>query len=87
MHVGLPISAETMLMGSDCDGSGNFVQGNNYSICVTPDSAEEARRIFDALSQDGLITMPLEKTFWGSLFGMLIDKFGVNWMVDIAVNQ
>jgi PhnB protein len=74
-------------LGSDCDSNGNFVQGNNFSICVNPDSEDEARRVFDALAQGGTIAMPLEKTFWGSLFGMLTDKFGINWMVDIAIEQ
>lgn len=87
MHVGLPISKETMLLGSDCDNSENFIQGSNFSICVNPDSVEEAHRLFDALSQGGTITMPLGQTFWGSLFGMLTDKFGVNWLVDIAIDQ
>jgi PhnB protein len=87
MHVGLPVSKETMLMGSDCDSNTNFVQGNNFSICVTPDSVEDAGRIFNALAVGGKIIMPLEKQFWGSLNGMLVDKFGINWMVDMALEQ
>jgi PhnB protein len=43
----------------------------------------EAERVFAALGQDGLITMPLEKTFWTTKFGMLQDRFGVTWMVSI----
>ena len=59
-----------------------FVAGNNFSILITPESEAEARRLFDALSAGGTVTMPLEKTFWASLFGMFIDKFGISWMVD-----
>ena len=87
LHVGLPISKETTLMGSDCDSKVNFVSGNNFSICVSPDSFEEAQRIFNALADGGKIIMPLEKQFWGALNGMLVDKFGINWMVDMALEE
>ena len=54
------------------------------SAITVPDEAE-ADRVFQALSADGgLVTMPLEKTFWTSKFGMLQDKFGVGWMVSVA---
>ncbi len=89
MHVSLPISKETILMGSD--SSSEFGQthilGNNISISVNTASEEEARKIFDGLSQGGRVTMPLEKTFWGAFFGMLTDKFGINWMVNHDYEQ
>ncbi len=47
-----------------------------------PDSREEAKRLFDALSVEGKITMPLEDAFWGGYFGALTDKYGVPWMVN-----
>ena len=84
MHISLPISKETTLMGSD--SSAEFGQatviGNNFSISINADSAEEARRVFEGLSAGGKVTMPLDKTFWGALFGMFTDKFGINWMVN-----
>lgn len=84
MHISLPISNETMLMGSDTGGewSSNFSIGNNFSISVNTQSTQEAVQLFNGLSLDGQITMPLAKTFWGSYFGMLTDKFGINWMVS-----
>ncbi|MCC7025866.1 MAG: VOC family protein [Saprospiraceae bacterium] len=84
MHISLPISTETMLMGSDTGGewSSNFSIGNNFSISVNTQSTQEADQLFNGLSLDGQITMPLAKTFWGSYFGMLTDKFGINWMVS-----
>lgn len=84
MHIGLPLGGGTILMGSDVPKSYEdyHVTGTNITLSVSPESEEEARRIFDALSQGGRVTMPQEKTFWGSLFGMLTDKFGINWMVD-----
>lgn len=84
MHISLPISAETMLMGSDTGGewSTSFTQGNNFSISVSTDSQQEADRIYAGLSRGGKATMPMSKTFWGSYFGMLTDKFGINWMIS-----
>lgn len=84
MHVSLPISKETMLMGSDTGGewAKDFKQGNNFSISVTAASKDEADRIFNALAAGGNITMPLASTFWGDYFGMLTDKFGINWMMS-----
>ena len=84
MHVGLPISAETILMGSDTmPGMGpNTKIGNNFSISIGVSSKEEADRLMAALSEGGKVTMPLEVTFWSAYFGMWTDKFGINWMVD-----
>lgn len=84
MHVSLPISNETMLMGSDTGGewAQHFSQGNNFSISVGTDSKAEADRIFSGLSAGGRVTMPLNHTFWGDYFGMLTDKFGINWMMS-----
>ena len=84
MHVSLPISKETILMGSDSsDAYGHAtVVGNNISISVNTDSKEEAFKIFDGLSAGGKVTMPMEKTFWGAWFGMFTDKFEINWMVN-----
>ena len=81
MHVSVRIG-ETVLMASDgmCDGKPNF-EGFALSITV-PDEAD-ADRVFAALSEGGLVTMPLEKTFWAPKFGMLQDRFGVGWMVSV----
>jgi PhnB protein len=81
MHATLRIG-ETMVMASDgrCEGEANF-EGFSLSIAV-PDEPE-AERVFAALSEDGLVTMPLEKTFWAPKFGMLQDRFGVGWMVSV----
>lgn len=85
MHVSLPISKETFLMGSDTGGewSPNFKVGNNFAISVNADTVEETEKIFNALAAGGTVTMPLAKTFWSSSYGMLTDKFGINWMVSI----
>jgi PhnB protein len=72
-----------MLMASDgrCEGPQPF---EGFSLSITLTDEAEAERVFAALSGDGgLVTMPLEKTFWAPKFGMLQDKFGVGWMVSV----
>lgn len=84
MHISLPISAETALMGSDTGGewAPNFVQGNNFAVSVNAADKDEADKLFAGLSAGGTVTMPLATTFWGAYFGMFTDKFGVGWMVS-----
>lgn len=84
MHVSLPISKETMLMGSDTSGEWafNFIQGNNFSVSINAESKEEADKLFNGLSAGGQVTMSMNSTFWGAYFGMFADKFGINWMVN-----
>ena len=88
MHVSLQISKETAIMGSDTGGewASKFKAGNNFSISINTNSKEEADRLFSGLSTGGLVTMPMEKTFWGDYFGMFTDKFEVNWMVSFNEN-
>ena len=84
MHVALPIGRGNMLMATDAlESMGQSVQpGSNFSLCLSADSEAEAHRLFTALANGGSITMPLEKAFWGALFGLLTDKFGIQWMVN-----
>lgn len=84
MHVSLPISKETSLMGSDSsDAYGQAtVIGNNFSISINAESKEEADRLYKELSDGGKQTMPMNTTFWGSYFGMLTDRFSVQWMIS-----
>jgi len=87
MHISLPISKKSVLMGSDTaeEWGANYTFGNNFSISYNCDAMDEADRVFNALSQNGKVTMPLDKTFWNSYFGSLTDKFGINWMVSCAL--
>jgi len=84
MHISLPLSKETSLMGSDIYGEWTpvFIEGNNFSICLSPNSKDEAKRLFNGLSKGGKIIMPLADTFWGDYYGMFVDKFGINWMIS-----
>jgi PhnB protein len=84
MHISLPISSETILMG--CDAAGPFGAGtkvgNNISLSINANSREEADRLFNGLSAGGNVTMPMNKTFWGAYFGMFVDRFGIAWMIN-----
>ena len=89
MHISLPISKETVLMGSDTGGewAQNTIVGNNISLSINAGSKEETDTIFGKLAEGGKITMPLDNTFWGDYFGMCIDKFGINWMIGFNEEQ
>ena len=54
---------------------------------LTEETYYKAKQLFDALSTNGTLEMPLEKTFWGALFGMFVDKFGILWMVNYDYEQ
>lgn len=84
MHVSLPISTETILMGSDSIETmdKSTIMGNNFSISINTESKEEADNLFNGLSAGGKVVMPMNKTFWGAYFGMFSDKFGINWMIN-----
>lgn len=74
---------DTELMADDGMGEKRAeFKGMTLAIEVADDA--EAQRVFAALGQDGKTLMPLSKTFWTSSFGMLTDKFGVPWMVNVA---
>lgn len=84
LHVELPILGNHVLMGTDAPKEMGFTvtQGNNMHIQLQPDSRAEAERIFKALSEGGVVSMPLQDMFWGAYFGSFSDKFGINWMVN-----
>lgn len=81
MHASVRVGTTTV-MASDgmCDGKPNF---DGFSLSITVPDEAAAERVFGALSDGGLVTMPLEKTFWAPKFGMLTDRFGVGWMVSV----
>jgi PhnB protein len=58
--------------------------GNNFSVSLSGDDEAELRGYWDKLADGATVTMPLERAPWGDTFGMLVDRFGVNWLVNIA---
>ncbi|AHG88177.1 hypothetical protein J421_0640 [Gemmatirosa kalamazoonensis] len=81
MHARLA-SGAAVLMASDTMPGHAFTPGNNVHVNVDCDSVDEIERIFAAMSEGATVTMPLQDTFWGARFGMLVDRFGVNWMFN-----
>lgn len=82
MHVALPMGS-SILMGTDVPKSMEQVKfGTNSSITIDAESREEAKRLFDGLAAGGKIGMPMDDMFWGAYYGMLADKFGVQWMIN-----
>ena len=80
MHARLTKGPAALLMASDTMPGMPFDPGNNFSVSVASESLEEIERVFGALSEGGKITMPLADQFWGARFGMLVDRFGIQWM-------
>ena len=89
MHISLAIGKDSYLMGSDAGGewASNIREGNNIQLSLNADSSEHADRLYSGLSAGGRQTMPMANTFWGSYFGMLTDKFGINWMISHEAKQ
>ena len=73
--------ATVMTSDGECGGKPNF---EGFSLSLTVKTAGEADRFFNALADGGKVQMPLSKTFWSPRFGMLADRFGVGWMVNVA---
>lgn len=86
MHVMLPILGGHQLMGTDAPETMGFKLnfGNNMYINLEPDTREETRRLFNALSAGGKVDMELTDMFWGDYFGSCVDQFGVQWMFNCA---
>jgi PhnB protein len=88
LHIALPLKNGTVLMGSDVPAAyGGVTFGSNFNISIHPDDEQETDMLFNSLAAGGQATMPLQKTFWGSYFGMLKDKFGVQWMLSYEYNR
>lgn len=83
MHMSLPIG-KNVLMGTDVVGkdANDFVEGNNFSLTIDAESKEEADRLFKGLSNGGKVQLPMGDAFWGAYFGMLLDPFGIKWMIN-----
>ena len=75
-------AGDLTMMFSDSGNKDEVTSGTNLSLSLNFNVLEEMEKTFEALSQGGKITMPLQDTFWGARFGMLTDKFGFHWMFN-----
>jgi PhnB protein len=80
MHATLQININTTIMG--CDRIESYDPSkDNFYLYISTETQDEAYRIFHELSADGKIIMPISQTFWSTHYGMVADKFGINWKI------
>lgn len=76
-----------LIMATDMRPPEGFQSGSEVSLAISFDNEAEVREVFSLLSKEGTIIDDLKETFWGSIFGVVRDKFGKVWMLDFATNQ
>ena len=81
LHARLELDGRT-LMASDWSGSQPYPGTKGFSLALAYPTVADAKRVFETLAAGGKVTMPLEKTFWAEIFGMLVDRYGIAWMVN-----
>ena len=86
MHATLRFG-DAVIMTSDSMAGQKVNKGNSVYISIACPDVEEGRRFFNNLSDGGTILMPFEKTFWGAIFGMFTDKYGMNWMINCQLQE
>jgi PhnB protein len=84
MHSQLESPGGLVLMGADTPDSMDFTSGGNISVSLSGDDEDELSGFWQKLSDGGIVQEPLSKAPWGDSFGMCTDRFGINWLVNIA---
>jgi PhnB protein len=84
MHAQLEGEHGVVFMGSDTPQRMEYKPGSNFSMSLSGDDDAVLRGWFQKLADGGTVTMPLEKAMWGDTFGMVVDRYGVNWLVNIS---
>ena len=84
MHSQLETPSGFTLMASDTPPGMPYQAGTNISVSLSGDDDGELRGYWDKLADGGQVTLALEKQMWGDVFGMVTDRFGITWMVNIA---
>ena len=88
MHIALPVGDEILMATDALESMGQkLTAGNNITLSLHPDSKAEADRLYTALSAGGQATTPMMDMFWGDYWGMLTDKFGIQWMISFSKPQ
>jgi PhnB protein len=87
MHAELKGDNGITFMASDTPDRMEYKPGANISLSLSGDNEAELTNYFQKLSAGGTVTQPLVKAMWGDTFGMFTDKYGINWMVNIAGKQ
>lgn len=87
MHSQLLRNGQPILQASDDQSGSSPKVGNNFQVAIDCDSAEEIDRLFAALGQGGTVRLPLGTMPWGARFGMLTDKFGIQWLLNCYLQK
>jgi PhnB protein len=87
MHALLETDSGFVLMASDTPPGVEHHPGDNITVSLSGDDADDLRRYWEKLSGGGSVTIPLEKQMWGDEFGACVDQFGIPWMVNISQPQ
>lgn len=87
MHASLDTPAGFHIFASDTVPGMEFTRGTNVQVSISGDEAEQMRGYWDALADGGHVLMPLERQMWGDDYGLLADRYGVLWHVNIAGSQ
>jgi len=80
LHATLDLG-DSVLMGADAP-PGRYQKPQGFSVTIGLSDPTEAERIFRSLAENGIVQLPLQETFWATRFGMLVDRFGIPWMVN-----
>lgn len=86
MHTELKLG-DNLIYFSDTSSEGEYQVGSNVQINLNLDSEAEIRKVYEGLSQGATVTMELQDTFWGAIYGALVDKFGVSWSFNYMKEQ
>ena len=84
MHASFRIAGNVLMASDGCEVGSQF---KGFSLSISVATEAEAERYFTALSDGGQVQMPLAKTFWSPKFGMLTDRFGISWMVNVVTTE
>jgi PhnB protein len=87
MHSMLEADNGITFMAADTPNNMEFNPGTNYSMSLSGDDEAELAGYYEKLSAGGTVLLPLEKAPWGDKFGMVTDKYGIQWMVNVAGQQ
>lgn len=85
MHAMLETPSGFTLMAADTPPGMDYSPGNNITVSISGEDGDALHGYWDGLADGGQVTMPLEKQMWGDEFGMVIDKFGTPWMINITL--
>lgn len=83
MHAALVTPSTTVLMAADRHPQMPITAGNNFFVCINTQSIDEAENLFKSLGQNGQVSLPMQETFFSARFGMLMDQFGIKWMINM----